>query len=72
MVSIDKIGEILPSASKTISGVTNFLSTGLGKALTIGNIFFVLLIIFICWGLYKIWRIELRNRQYLRNRRREI
>ena len=72
MATIDTVGSIIPKFASGIGKVTDFIGSTVGKFLSIGNIVFFLLIIGLLYGLYKLWRIDVQNKQYFKSRKREI
>lgn len=72
MVTPDVVGKTLPKVVGGVGKVTEGIAGTITKFVSFGNILFIIIICLIVWGLYKIWKIETQNKNYLRNRRREI
>lgn len=72
MVDVNTVTNNAPKVAEIIGSISGFISGGIGKVLTLGNIFFIVIIIGLIWGIYRLWKIDLKNREYLRSRKREI
>jgi uncharacterized metal-binding protein len=72
MVDVSTVTNTAPKVAEIIGSISGFVTGGITKVLTLGNIFFIVIIVGLIWGIFNLWKIDLQNTHYLSSRKREI